>query len=93
MSKPELDAEVNQYFRALTILDRTRVNNGYSDLPIQVSEMLAYCELFGIEDLDDREVFVEMILAGDAEILSHRYSRQKSRVQSKQHRVPSIKKG
>jgi len=74
---PEVEEDLRFFVQAFTVLDRTRANNGFGELPITVSDMLAYCRMFGIDDQDDREEFLTIILSMDAELLKYRGERAK----------------
>lgn len=61
-------------------LTTSRMMNDFGEGPIPLSEVHAYCMLFGIDDLDERADFVRAIRAMDSVYLAER---QKERERQK----------
>lgn len=80
---PEVESDLQFFVQAFTVLDRARGNNGFGELPITVSDMLAYCQMFGIDEQEDREEFLIIIMSMDAELLKYRGEKAKQAAASK----------
>ena len=69
--KPELegaDAEVYTVFRQLS---SARIYTEGGPQPIPVSELLAYCELMRIRELDQRQALLQIVQTLDATFIEH----------------------
>lgn len=58
---PELDLRQTYFFNAYQYLGGSRRASMAGALPIPISEILAYCELFKIDDVDHRELLTDRI--------------------------------
>lgn len=65
--RPDL-TPIQWYYRIA--FEEVSASRGYSSnglpLPVPLTEMLAYCQLYGIESLDEREKLIKMFRAMDA---------------------------
>lgn len=68
-NKPELDQFEQPFFEAFTILGNSRnwTMAGPSHIPL--TEIKAYCDFYGITDIDERFEFVKIIQRLDSEYL------------------------
>lgn len=60
-----------KYLDAFWILSAGRTYNATGCNPIAISEFLAYFQIFGIDDIDEREDTIDFIRAMDAVYLKH----------------------
>ena len=68
--KPELDGYELWHFKAFKVLSASR-QAGFGQNPITLSDMLAYMQIHGINDPDDREDFVFFMQEMDDEYIKH----------------------
>lgn len=70
LNRPDCPVWLYSYLRAFHKLSRTRdFSSGGDLLPIKLSEIKAYIDLFGADDI---EMFIEIIMSTDVEFLSSR---------------------
>ena len=71
LEKPILDDyEVDLWDAYMALSGSRRLGFGAAG-PIPMSEILAYCEMFGIRDVDERELLVAVIQGCDGEYFEH----------------------
>ena len=68
--RPELDECETWYLRAFRTLSASR-QAGFGQNPITLADMLAFMQIHGINDLNDREDFVFLVQEMDAEFMDH----------------------
>ena len=77
-SRPELDMRQAYYYNAYQSMSRSRNAGMGGALPIPVSEILAYCELFYIAQLDERARLFRYVNRLDGAYLNWAAERSKS---------------
>lgn len=65
---PTLYQDLFDTFKIFEVLNSTR-QVGFQANPIQISEIVAYCELFGITDLEYKRILIERIQIMDKAFL------------------------
>lgn len=76
LEKPELDDMERYYWRVFHDLNASRpVGFGAASVPI--SEILAYCELYGINDINERSDLVYIMAEMNSEFIEH-FSKKKA---------------
>jgi hypothetical protein len=70
-SRPKLDQRQVYYYNAYQQMSRSRSAGMGGALPIPVTEILAYCELFYIAQLDERERIFRYVNRLDDAYLAH----------------------
>ena len=73
---PELFEGSFDIWRAFATLSQSRTYNFSGSNPLQVSEILAYFEMFGISDFEEREELVYLIKELDSEFLKDEANRR-----------------
>ena len=75
-NKPELYSDLKLDFDAFNILSTSRpVGFSYGAIPI--SEILAYCNMFGIDDYEERKEFIKRIKILDRAYLNFHNKKSK----------------
>lgn len=77
-SEPELYEDVEWVWRVFGRLNHSR-QAGMGHQPILVSEVLAYCELFGIDSMEKREDLLFLIQELDQEYLKFHVIRRNAK--------------
>ena len=83
---PQIEDGDRSYYLAFRSLNKSRLRTEAGPQAVQISELLAYCQLLGIDGAEDRSKFLYMIQELDAEYLDISSERQKqeiSRLKSK----------
>lgn len=73
---PELPQGLYATWKAFAMLSRSRSYNFGGSNPIQIAEILAYFEMFGITDFEDRETMLYLIKELDSEYLKDEAARR-----------------
>lgn len=81
LDRPELDYRQAYYYSAYQCMSRSRNAGMGGALPIPVSEILAYCELFYIAQLDERARLFRYVNSLDNAYLDWAAERSKSNSQ------------
>ncbi len=76
--RPVLDFRQSYYYNAYQSIARSRNAGMAGPLPIPVSEILAYCNLFQIVKLDERERIFRYINCLDNAYLDHAAEKSKA---------------
>lgn len=78
IDRPELARPNWPDLAAFDLLDSSRLVNQVGPQPLQVSEVLAYLELAGVEDVEDRVLFLHRMKVMDTILLNHHRESQKT---------------
>jgi hypothetical protein len=78
LSRPSLDERLRYYYSAYNRVSRSRDVSMAGALPLKVSEIAAYCELFKIHSLNERERLFDCITTLDDVYLEHVANKQKA---------------
>lgn len=79
LSRPTLDLRQVWYYNAYQAMSRSRNAGAAGALPIPVSEILSYCELFYIAQLEERARLFRYVNRLDEAYLDHAAEKAKSR--------------
>lgn len=69
-NRPEMDPLGHSLNAAFNTLSSSRHYSDGSPLPITITEMYSFCQLFEISDLDERQTFVGMMQRLDGAYLA-----------------------
>ena len=81
--QPTLCFGAEEVWGIFNVLSRTRMSSGYGPQPIQLRELLACCDLFGVQSTAERRDLVRLIQALDAAYLEHEIKRLKAQSSKK----------
>lgn len=87
LSRPSLDERLGYYYSVYNRISRSRDVSMAGALPLKVSEISAYCELFKIHSLIERERLFDCVTTLDDAYLEYAAKRQSS--QTDQAKKPS----
>lgn len=77
-NRPALNKWVLNYWAGFHLLNASRPLGPSGVGPIPLSEIVAYCEMFQVDDMDERERFVTMIRALDAAYLKRQAEKREA---------------
>jgi hypothetical protein len=73
--RPSLDLPQSYYFGVFVELSRSRGSGMNGPLPIPLSEIKAYCELYGIDCIEDRGRIAKFVGTLDEQYLESAYKK------------------
>lgn len=91
LEKPALYESSQEFYYAFRTISQGRMHSEIGPQAIQISEVLAYCDMMGIDRVDDRSVLLQLIQAMDSAYIDKSLSKSKPPPKPNHPRKPKKK--